>query len=130
MARDAHAVFTEEAPRPIGPYSQAVESGGLLFLSGQIGVDPGTGQLVQGDVGAQAEAALKNLSAVLRAAGATLEDVLRVGIHLKDVGDFPKVNEVYGRFFSSWRPARTTVGGLELPKGALVEIDAVARVRK
>lgn len=127
MTPAARIINSDEAPKPVGPYSQAVESDGLLFLSGQIGLDPGTGQLVSGDAGPQAEAALRNLSAVLRAAGARVEDIVRVGIYLKNIDDFVEVNRVYSEFFSSWKPARTTVGGLELPRGALVEIDAVAR---
>lgn len=123
-------VSTADAPRPVGPYSQAVESGGFLFLSGQIGLDPGSGQLVPGGASEQARAALTNLAAILKAAGGRTEDVVRVGVYLKDIGDFAKVNEVYGEFFPSWKPARTTIGGLELPKGALVEIDAVARTRR
>ncbi|MDQ1372541.1 MAG: 2-iminobutanoate/2-iminopropanoate deaminase [Candidatus Thermoplasmatota archaeon] len=123
-------VSTAGAPRPVGPYSQAVEAGGFLFLSGQIGLDPGSGQLVSGGASEQTRAALNNLAAILRAAGGEMEDVVRVGVYLKDIGDFAKVNEVYGEFFSSWKPTRTTIGGLDLPKGALVEIDAVARTRR
>jgi 2-iminobutanoate/2-iminopropanoate deaminase len=108
---------------------QAVESDGLLFLSGQLGIDPRTGELVPGGAASQAEAVLRNICAVLEAAGAGLEDVVKVSVFLRDISDFPEVNEVYGRHFSSWRPARTTIGGLQLPKDALVEIDAVARVR-
>lgn len=121
-------VSSDSAPSPVGPYSQAVDSDGLLFLSGQVGIDPKTGVLVQGGVASQMEAALRNLSAVLEAAGAGLEDVVKTSIYLSSMADFAAVNEVYGRFFSSWRPARTTVGGAQLPKGALVEIDAVARL--
>jgi len=122
-------IDSDEAPKPVGPYSHAVESGGFVFLSGQIGLDPATGRLVSGDVRAQADAALRNLSSVLRAAGVGWESVVKVTIYLKDIDDFAAVNDVYGRHFSSWKPARTTIGGLELPKGALVELDAVARVR-
>ena len=121
------AVCSGSAPQPIGPYSQAVRAGGFLFMSGQIGVDPGTGILVEGGAARQAEAALRNLSAVLEAAGAGMGDVVKVSVFLQDIADFPAVNEVYARYFSSWKPARTTVGGLRLPKGALVEIDAIAR---
>ncbi|MEW5747259.1 MAG: Rid family detoxifying hydrolase [Candidatus Thermoplasmatota archaeon] len=122
------AVSSEEAPRPVGPYSQAVVCDGLLFISGQLGMDPRSGSVVEGGAAAQADAALRNVGAILRAAGAGPEDVVKVSVYLRDMGDFPAVNEVYARFFFSWKPARTTVGGLHLPKGALVEIDAVARI--
>lgn len=128
MSRGPVVVSSDSAPKPIGPYSQAVESGGFLFLSGQIGIDSATGDLVSGGVTSQAEAALRNLSSVLEAAGVNVADVVKVSIYLKDIGDFPAVNDVYGRFFSSWKPARTTLGGVQLPKDALVEIDAVARL--
>lgn len=127
MAPGARAINSDDAPKPVGPYSHAVVSGGFVFLSGQIGLDPATGKLVSDEVRAQADAALRNLSSVLRSAGIGIESVVKVCIYLKDIDDFASVNEVYGRYFSSWKPARTTVGGLELPKGALVEIDAVAR---
>lgn len=130
MDLPARMISSTEAPKPVGPYSQAVESGGLIFLSGQIGLEAGATELVSGDVADQARTALKNLSSVLRAAGVGLEDVVRVGVYLRDMRDFAKFNEVYGEFFSSWAPARTTVGGVELPKGALVEVDAVARARR
>jgi len=121
-------VLSERAPEPVGPYSQAVESEGLVYISGQIGLDPETGNLVQGGAAGQAEMAVRNLISVLGAAGAGLEDVVRIGLYLSNIDDFAAVNEIYSKFFSSWKPARTTLGGLKLPKGALVEIDAVARV--
>jgi len=121
-------VRSDSAPEPVGPYSQAIEHDGFLFVSGQLGIDNVTGALASGGVAPQTEAALRNLSAVLKAAGAGPEDVVKVSIFLKSMADFPLVNGVYGRFFSSWKPARTTVGGLQLPKDALVEIDAVARI--
>lgn len=130
MTRAIRVVESVDAPKPVGPYSQAVESDGLLFLSGQIGLDHRTGQLVSDEVGAQAEAVLGNISAVLKAAGLSLEDVVKVGVYLRNIDDFPKVNEVYGKFFTRWKPARTTIGGVDIPKGALVEMDAVARVRR
>lgn len=126
VADPPSAVFSGSAPRPIGPYSQAVRAGGFLFMSGQLGVDPGTGAVVEGGAAEQAEAALRNISAVLEAAGAGIGDVVKVSIYLRDIADFPAVNAVYARHFSSWKPARTTVGGLMLPKGALVEVDAIA----
>jgi len=128
VSRGPSIVFSDSAPRPIGPYSHAIESGGFLFLSGQIGVDPVTGGLVSGGVASQTEVALRNLSSILEAGGARLTDVVKVSIYLRDIRDFPVVNEVYGRFFSTWLPARTTLGGVQLPKDALVEIDAVAKL--
>ena len=122
------AVETPDAPRAIGPYSQAVRAGPFLFCSGQVALDPATGELVgAGDVGAQASRALENLRAVVRAAGADLDRVVRTTIFLVDMGDFAKVNEVYATFFPGTpKPARATVAVSALPKGALVEIDAVA----
>ncbi len=120
-------VKTTEAPAAIGPYSQAVIAGGLMFLSGQIPLTA-SGELVQGTVAEQAEQVLKNLKAVLGAAGLGLEHVVRVGIFLIDMNDFAAVNEVYGRHFTSHYPARATVAVVGLPKGAAVEMDAVAVV--
>ncbi|MFZ5469211.1 MAG: RidA family protein [Myxococcota bacterium] len=120
-------VCSDLAPKAIGPYSQAVQaSGKLTFLSGQIPLDPKTGELVQGDIAAQTERVLENLKAVLAAAGLTLSHVVRCGIFLTDLADFAQVNEVYGRYFPSSPPARATVQVSALPKGARVEIDAIA----
>jgi 2-iminobutanoate/2-iminopropanoate deaminase len=121
-------VSSAGAPKAIGPYSQAVEASGTrtLWLSGQIPLDPATGELVQGDVAAQAERVMENLAAVLAAAGAAFEDVVRCTIYLTDLADFAKVNEVYGRRFPRDPPARATVQVAALPRGARVEIDAVA----
>jgi 2-iminobutanoate/2-iminopropanoate deaminase len=126
MARTA--VHSNGAPRAIGPYSQAVQvdAGKLTFLSGQIPLDPATGQLVEGDVTAQAERVMENLRAVLAAAGLTFDHVARSTIFLTDLGDFQKVNEVYGRCFQGAPPARVTVQVAALPRGARVEIDAIA----
>lgn len=121
-------IATERAPAAIGPYSQAVRSGDLLFLSGQIGLDPASGQLVGGGVSAEAKQVLANLSAVLHAAGATMDDVVRTTIYLVDMNDFATVNEIYGAFFKEPFPARATVAAAALPCGARVEIDAIARV--
>lgn len=129
MSDVPRVIVSESAPRPIGPYSQAVESDGLLFVSGQIGMDAATGILVPGGAARQAEAALQHISSILSAAGIGLEQVLRVTVYLKDMADFPAVNEVYAQFFSSWKPARTTIGVSQLPKDALVEIDVVVRTR-
>lgn len=126
MARDV--IQTAEAPKAIGPYSQAVAvpAGRMVFLSGQIPLDPATGEMVQGDVQAQAERVMKNLEAVLKAAGCTFADVVRCGIFLTDLGDFAKVNEVYARYFPANPPARATVQVSALPRGAKVEIDCIA----
>ncbi|MGZ6340977.1 MAG: RidA family protein [Candidatus Limnocylindrales bacterium] len=121
-----HAVSSQAAPAAIGPYSQAIVSDGLVFCSGQLGLDPATGQLVDG-VEAQAERALRNLSAVLDAAGATLNDVVKTTVFLADLADFAAVNAVYARHVSDPPPARSTVQVAGLPRGGLVEIEAIAR---
>ncbi len=118
------AIETDQAPAPIGPYSQAVESGGVLYCSGQVPLDPGTGELVEGGIAEQARRCLESLDAVCRAAGAQLADAARIGIYLTDMSRFAEVNEVYGTFFSEPFPVRTTVGVAALPKGALIEMDA------
>lgn len=125
MSREA--VRTEGAPAPIGPYSQAVRSGKELFCSGQIALDPTSGILVEGDVAAQAEQVLKNLGAVLAAGGYEFDDVVKTTIFLIDMTDFAAVNDVYAKFFGNSKPARSTVAVAGLPKGARVEIDAIAR---
>jgi len=122
------AVATDRAPRAIGPYSQAVRAGGFLFLSGQIPLDPATGQVVDGDVTAQTRRVLDNLQAVLAAAGASLDAVVRTTIYLADLGDFATVNEVYGSYFASPAPARSTVQVARLPRDARIEIDAIAHI--
>lgn len=119
-------VTTSAAPKAIGPYSQGIRAGEMLFCSGQIPLDPVTGELVVGGVEAETERVLKNLAAVLEGAGGTLADVVRTTIYLVDIGDFGVVNEVYGRFFTEPFPARATVEVKGLPRGARVEIDAVA----
>jgi len=125
MARET---FTSDRIGPAaGPFSQAVRGGDALYLSGQVGRDPATGRLAEGGVAAQAEQALRNLAAVLEAAGRTLDDVVRVGVYLTDMGDFAAMNEVYARAFEPPYPARTTIGVAALPLGAAVEIDLVAR---
>src|SRR5919109_989468 len=124
-------VSTEKAPKAIGPYSQAIVAGNLVFTSGQIPLDPKTQQMVEGDVRAQAERVMENLAAVLSAAGATFSTVVKATIFLADLNDFAAVNEVYGKRFPSAPPARSTVQVAALPKGARVEIDLVAtRSRK
>jgi len=122
-------VHTENAPAAIGPYSQAVVAGNFLFTAGQIAIDPATGQIVQGDVSAQTERVMHNLAAVLEKGGASWSDVVKTTVYLQDMADFPRVNEVYGRVMGDARPARSTVQVAGLPRGVLVEIDAVAVVR-
>jgi 2-iminobutanoate/2-iminopropanoate deaminase len=125
----AEPIATHNAPAAIGPYSQAVRAGGLIFLSGQIPLDPATGQIVAGDVAAQAERVLKNLEAILAAGGCAFADVVRTTIYLVDLAHFATVNEVYARFFTPPFPARVTVQVSALPRGSLVEIDAIATTR-
>ncbi len=119
-------VSTVKAPAAIGPYSQAVRSGGFLFCSGQIPIDPVTGKIVEGGIEAQTERVLKNIEAVLSAGGSTLESVVKTTVYLTDLVDFPAMNAVYGKFFRQDPPARATVQVAKLPAGARVEIDAVA----
>jgi 2-iminobutanoate/2-iminopropanoate deaminase len=119
-------ISTEQAPKAIGPYSQAVVLNGVAYLSGQIPLDPATGQLVEGDIAAQTERVLQNLKAVLEASGASLESVLKTTVFLKDMADFPKMNEVYARYFATNPPARSTVQAAKLPRDVSVEIDAIA----
>lgn len=120
-------VRSEKAPAPIGPYSQAVAAGDELFCSGQVALDPASGELVNGDVAAQTDRALKNLGAVLEAGGMSHADVVKTTIFLVDMNDFAAVNEVYGRYFEGTKPARSTVAVAGLPKGARVEIEAIAK---
>jgi 2-iminobutanoate/2-iminopropanoate deaminase len=119
-------VAAKDAPRAIGPYSQAIKANGLVFVSGQVAFDPATSQIVEGDVAVQTERVLKNISAILRAAGSGMEKVVRAGVFLKNMNDFAAMNEVYGRFWKQAPPARTTVEVARLPKDVLVEIDAIA----
>jgi 2-iminobutanoate/2-iminopropanoate deaminase len=122
-------VETGLAPRPVGAYSQAIEVDGWVWCAGQVGIDPASGELVPGGVAAQAERALRNLEAVLDAAGVTFADVVKTTVFLADIGDFAAVNEIYGRFFPDPPPARSTVAVAALPRGARVEVEAVARSR-
>ena len=119
-------IATKDGPQAIGPYSQAVKAGGFVFVSGQIALDPATGNLVQGDVAAQTDRVLKNLQAILHAAGSGLEKAVRCGVFLKNMSDFAAMNEVYGQFFKLLPPARSTVEVARLPKDVLVEIDVIA----
>ena len=120
-----HAIATEKAPAAIGPYSQAVRSANTVFLSGQIPLDPATGQLVDGDISAQSRRVFDNLQAVCQAAGGSLDDVMRIGIYLTDLGDFAAVNAVMADYFSAPYPARSTIEVAGLPRGAQVEVDAI-----
>jgi len=123
------AVHSLSAPRAIGPYSQAVDAGDYVFLSGQVPIDPKTGELVAGDIAVQTDRVLDNLGAVLEAAGCSFSDVVKTTIYLADLGDFQAVNETYGKRFTADPPARATVQVSALPKGARVEIDAIAKRR-
>jgi 2-iminobutanoate/2-iminopropanoate deaminase len=119
-------IATEQAPKAIGPYSQAIRSQGLIFTSGQVAIDPATQQVIAGNVSAQTERVLKNLAAILQASGSSLEKVLRCTVFLKNMGDFAAMNEVYGRYFKQSPPARSTVEVARLPKDVLIEIDVIA----
>ena len=118
-------ISTPDAPQAIGPYSQAIKANGFIFVSGQVAIDPSTQQVVAGDVAAQTDRVLRNLSAILNAAGSSLEKVVRSGVFLKNMSDFAAMNEVYGKYFTSMPPARSTVEVARLPKGVLVEIDVI-----
>ena len=124
MPRDI--VKTDAAPQAIGPYSQAIKANGFVFLSGQTALDPRTGQMVGQDIKTQTRRALDNIKAVLQAAGASLDNVVRCSVFLKDMNDFGPMNEEYGSYFKELPPARTTVQAAKLPRDALVEIDAIA----
>jgi 2-iminobutanoate/2-iminopropanoate deaminase len=119
-------IHSKDAPQAVGPYSQAVKANGFVFLSGQVAFDPATQQIVEGDVAVQTDRVLRNLSAILEAAGSGLEKVVRCGVFLKNMNDFAAMNQVYGKYFSSPPPARTTVEVARLPKDVLVEIDMIA----
>ena len=119
-------VATKHAPTPIGPYSQGVIAGGLLFVSGQIPIDPATDKLIQGDIKVQTEQVLKNILAVLKEAKMGPENVVKASVFLADLADFPEMNEVYGRYLGKEPPARSTIQAAALPKGARIEIDAIA----
>ena len=119
-------ITTDKAPAAIGPYSQTVKFENLLFCSGQIPLDPSTGEIVSGDIKAQTERVMNNIAAVLSAAGAGFDDVIKTTIYLVDMGDFASVNDIYGRRFQNHRPARSTVAVKGLPRGALLEIEVVA----
>ena len=119
-------IATNDGPKAIGPYSQAIKANGFVFVSGQVAFDPATQQIVDGDVSAQTERVLQNLAAILKAAGSSLENVVKAGVFLKNMSDFAAMNEVYGRYFTQAPPARSTVEVARLPKDVLVEIDVIA----
>jgi 2-iminobutanoate/2-iminopropanoate deaminase len=123
-------VQTDKAPAAIGPYSQATVANDFLFSAGQIAIDPATGQLIGGDIVAQTERVMQNLQAILEATGAGWESVVKTTVYLNDLADFPTVNEIYGKWIGSARPARSTVQVSALPRGALVEIDLVASLAR
>ncbi|HEX6941170.1 MAG TPA: RidA family protein [Longimicrobiales bacterium] len=122
-------VHTERAPKAIGPYSQAIIAGNLVFTAGQVPLDPATMQMVDGDVAAQTARVFENIKAVLEAAGASLSSVVKTTVYLKDMNDFGAMNEVYERYFGDHKPARSTVEVARLPKDARVEIDTIAVIR-
>ena len=119
-------ISTANAPQAIGPYSQAIEAGGFVFVSGQIPLIPATGELVDGSVEVQTARVLENLKAILEAAGSSMEDVVKTTVYITNMDDFAKVNGIYGRYFETNPPARVCVEVSKLPKGALVEIDVIA----
>src|ERR1700746_1056478 len=121
------AVTSPDLPPPVGPFSQGVEVGGFLYLSGQVGQDPATGRVVEGGIVAETERVFQNLSAVLKAAGKSFDDVVRAGVFLTSMSDFAAMNGIYAKYFSQPFPARTTIGATALPLGACVEIDLVAK---
>jgi 2-iminobutanoate/2-iminopropanoate deaminase len=123
------AVSTTGAPAAVGPYSQGIVTDGFLFTAGQASLDPLSGQIVEGGIGPETERVMANLTAILDAAGATWADVVKTTVFLVDIGDFATVNAIYGRFLADPPPARSTVGVAALPKGARVEIEAIARLR-
>lgn len=119
-------ISTKDGPQAIGPYSQAIQANGFVFVSGQVAFDPATQQIINGDISAQTERVIRNLSGILKAAGSGLDKVVRATVFLKNMGDFPAMNEVYGRHFTSSPPARSTVEVARLPRDVLVEIDVIA----
>ncbi|CUS76447.1 endoribonuclease L-PSP [Candidatus Kryptonium thompsonii] len=119
-------VYTEKAPKPIGPYSQAIIAGDFIFTAGQIPIDPKTNQVVQGDIKEQTRQVFENLKAILEEAGATFDDVVKVTVYMKDLSEFPAMNEVYSEYFKSSPPARTTVEVSRLPRDVKIEIDLIA----
>ncbi len=124
MSREA--ILTDKAPKAIGPYAQAIKANGFIYTAGQIPIDPKTGNFVEGGINEQTRQVLENLKAVLAGAGSSLDQVVKATVFLKNMTDFPAMNEVYGEYLGTAKPARSTVAVAELPRGALVEIDLVA----
>jgi 2-iminobutanoate/2-iminopropanoate deaminase len=122
---DKHVVATDQAPKAIGPYSAGIRTGSFVFTAGQIGIDPKTGEIVAGGIEAETRQALRNVKAVLEAAGSSLENVVKTTVFLRDINDFSRMNEVYGEFFTGNFPARSAVQVAALPKGAAVEIETI-----
>jgi 2-iminobutanoate/2-iminopropanoate deaminase len=120
------AVSTDRGPKAIGPYSQAIKANGFVFISGQIALDPQTQQIVEGDIARQTERVLENLKGIIEAAGSSLQRVVKTTVFLADMNDFAAMNEVYARYFTTHRPARSTIQGARLPRDARVEIDVIA----
>jgi len=127
MARE---IYTEEAPQPIGPYSQAIKVGSFLFISGQIPINPRTGRLVKGGIREQAEQVLKNIRAIVEAAGGTMRDIVKVTVYLSNLNDFGEFNEVYSKFFKKPYPARVVIEASKIPRNALLEIEAIAYIKE
>lgn len=119
-------VITDRGPKPIGPYSQAIKTNGVIYLSGQVALDPKSGELIGGDIRQQTERVFENIKGILEAAGSNLHHVVKATVFLKDMNDFPAMNEVYARYFTAAPPARSTVQVARLPKDALVEIEVIA----
>lgn len=124
------AIYTENAPKPIGPYSQAIQAGSYLFLSGQIPIDPESGELVTGDIREQTQRVLENIKSILESQGLGMDDLVKVTLYLKDLKNFSQVNELYATYFSKTPPARSTLQVSDLPRNAEIEIEAIAWVRK
>jgi len=119
-------VLTDRGPKPIGPYSQAIKAGGFLYMSGQVALDPKTGEMTGATIAEQTERVMNNIKGIIEAAGSNLHHVVKTTVYLKDMNDFTAMNEVYGKFFTAAPPARSTVQVARLPKDALVEIDVIA----
>ena len=128
MPNSREVIATKDAPQAIGPYSQAIKAAGMVFVSGQVAIDPATGNVISGGIAEQTERVLKNLEAILRAAGTGLEKVVKTNVYLKNMSEFAAMNQVYGKFWKSAPPARATVEVARLPKDVLVEIDVIALV--
>jgi len=126
MSNPREVIATKDAPQAIGPYSQAIKAAGMVFVSGQVAIDPATGNVVSGGIAEQTERVLKNLQAILQAAGTGLEKVVKTTVYLKNMSEFAAMNEVYGKFWKAAPPARATVEVARLPKDVLVEIDVIA----